>query len=72
MINWFKENFKSKEYLKIVRRQKSPRVRTAAENSNVRNVNRSTPQQEWQGVPKEWQKSGGDSVHSMNDNVGDN
>jgi hypothetical protein len=29
MINWFKENFKSKEYLKAVRRQKSPRIKTA-------------------------------------------
>lgn len=70
MINWFKENFKSKEYLKVVRRQKSPRVKTAIDMAANRN-NRGTPQAEsWNDVNKDWKKSAANSVHSMNDDYG--
>ena len=76
LLNWFKENFKTRDYLKEMKRQRSPRAKVPeiAQQQMQQQMEQRTSNQEkgaaWGGISENWANRGGASVHSLN-NDGD-
>jgi hypothetical protein len=73
LINWFKENFKNREYQKEFKKARSPRVKqnvpdTLASMGIGMPGTQKPDGGDWENINNDWVKpTGGNSVHSMND-----
>lgn len=76
LINWFKENFNKKDYVKEMKRNKSPRIQVAPKNEMLEGLLEQPlikdPLENWDGVPDQWKANAQPgSVHDMNDQQND-
>ena len=71
MINWFKENFKNKEYQREFKKTRSPRnkpnIPDPLQSLGISSEGTKNPAKDWEGIQPDWKPLGGGSVHSMND-----
>jgi len=71
LIDWFKNNLKTKDFGEKIRKQVSPRAKVPTTSDmrlseEVKQTNMGGS--DWDDVAKEWRRQGG-SVHSLNDDV---
>ena len=73
MINWFKDNFKSRDYQKELRKARSPRIKSnnvdPLEFVGLERAKKNDDADTWKNINKDWQQP--NSVHSVNDDQDD-